>query len=56
MNKDAAEFFAANPDASYWYYGNNIRMPNPKLLRHPEYKPAPWPDASALNHKVNDPG
>ena len=43
MNPLAKQYFQENPEARYFYYNHNIRIPNPKLRRDPFYKPDPWP-------------
>lgn len=44
MNDRARAFFAANPDAPYWYYSDHIRIPNPKMRDELAANPHPWPD------------
>lgn len=44
LNPHAHQYFQDNPEARYWYYSANIRIPNPKVRKDPHYKPDPWPD------------
>lgn len=44
MNSLAKQHFAEHPEARYWYYSANLRVPNPRIARDPRYTPDPWPD------------
>lgn len=44
MNKDAVEFFARNPDETYWYYSPTLRVANPWLKPWRWAERTPWPD------------
>lgn len=43
MNPLAERHFRENPDSRYWYYNDNIRVPNPRFRRSKDYTPDPWP-------------